>query len=99
MKNETNETKLGNRILAGKCESVKLGVEVHARELVVAIQLDGAQPQRAQKFTRAQLLGLVRRLVAAGRRVYVCQAGRGGRSPPRTQHAYDGAERSSRLTD
>ena len=73
MHNQTNETKLSHRILASKCESVKLGVDVHARDLVVAIQLDGAQPQRAQKFSRAQLLTVVRALVAGGRAVYVCQ--------------------------
>jgi transposase len=52
---------------------VKLGVDVHARDVVVCVQLDGALPQRAQKMTAEQLVDLARRLVAAGCRVYVCQ--------------------------
>jgi transposase len=52
---------------------VKLGVDVHARDVVVSVQLDGALPQRAQKMTPAQLVALVRGLVSAGRKVYVCQ--------------------------
>lgn len=61
------------RILASKCEVVKLGVDVHARDVVVAVQLDGAQAQRAQKLSAEQLVGMAGRLVHAGRRVYVCQ--------------------------
>lgn len=60
------------RILASKSEVVKLGVDLHARDAVVGVQLDGALPQRPQKMNPAQLLGIVRGLVAAGRRVYSC---------------------------
>jgi transposase len=73
MTNKTNETKLIEQILASKCEVVKLGVDVHARDLMVGIQLDGALPQRGRKMTRAQLVSLVGALRRAGRRVYVCQ--------------------------
>ena len=73
MNTTTNVTKLIERILASKCETVKLGVDVHARDVVVCVQLDGALPQRAQKMTAEQLVDLARRLVAAGCRVYVCQ--------------------------
>jgi transposase len=73
MSTNTNEKKLTGRIVASKCEVVKLGVDVHARDVVVSVQLDGALPQRAQKMTAAQLVALVRGLVRAGRKVYVCQ--------------------------
>lgn len=73
MLNTTNAKRLIERILASKCEVVKLGVDVHARDVVVCLQLDGALPERPQKMTAEQLVGLARRLVAAGCRVYVCQ--------------------------
>jgi transposase len=69
----TNAKRLIERILASKCEVVKLGVDVHARDVVVCVQLDGALPQRPQKMNAQQLVALVRALVAAGRKVYVCQ--------------------------
>ena len=69
----TNGQRLIERILASKCEVVKLGVDVHARDVVVSVQLDGALPQRAQRMIAAQLVVLVQGLVAAGRTVYVCQ--------------------------
>jgi transposase len=72
MKNNTNVTKLLNRLTETKAETIKLGLDVHARDVVVSSQLDGAVPQRAQKMTVAQLLALVRGLVEAGRKVYTC---------------------------
>jgi transposase len=47
-------------------------MDVHARDVVVGVQLDGAQPQRPQKMTAADVLVLVRGLRAAGRQVYTC---------------------------
>jgi transposase len=73
MDKTTNVSKMIERIVASKCETVKLGVDVHARDVVVSVQLDGALPARAQKMTAQQLVELARRLVAAGCRVYVCQ--------------------------
>jgi len=73
MLNTTNAKKLTERILACKCEVVKLGVDVHARDVVVCVQLDGAMPQRPQKMVAEQLVGLVTALVKAGRKVHVCQ--------------------------
>jgi transposase len=52
---------------------LKLGVDVHARNVVVCLQLDGALPQRPHKIQAEHLVGLVRTLVVAGRKVYVCQ--------------------------
>jgi transposase len=69
----TNAKKLIERILASKCEVVKLGVDVHARDVVVCVQLDGSLPQRPQKMDAGQLVGLASALVKAGRKVHVCQ--------------------------
>jgi transposase len=73
MNNKTNEKRLLETLLASKCECVKLGVDVHARDLVVGIQVDGSLPQRGRTMSREQLLRLVRGLREAGVRVYVCQ--------------------------
>jgi len=73
MFNTTNVKRLIERILASKCEVVKLGVDVHARDVVVCVQLDGSLPQRPQKMQADRLVALARALVLAGRKVYVCQ--------------------------
>ena len=69
----TNEKKLIERLLAIKSEMVKLGVDVHARDVVVCVQLDGALPERPQKMSADLLVVLARTLVQAGRKVHVCQ--------------------------
>jgi transposase len=69
----TNLRKLIDRLLASKCETVKIGTDVHARDVVVCLQLDGAMPERPQKTDADQLVGLVTALVKAGRKVHVCQ--------------------------
>lgn len=73
MNKTTNVSKLLGRLLETKAEVFKCGVDVHARDVVVCIQADGAIPQRPQKMTGAELVKLVRALLGAGRRVYVCQ--------------------------
>ena len=70
--NQTNVTKLLHRLLETKAEVLKLGMDLHARDVVVCVQLDGALPQRPQKMTPAELLTLARGLIAAGRKVYAC---------------------------
>lgn len=70
---QTNLNKLTERLLGTKAEVYKLGVDVHARDVVVCVQMDGALPQRAQRMSAAELVGLTQRLVTAGRRVFVCQ--------------------------
>lgn len=72
MTQDTNVTKLLKRLTETKAETIKLGLDLHARDVVVCVQLDGALPQRGQKMTTAQLLILVGGLVAAGRKVYSC---------------------------
>lgn len=73
MVNTTNAKKLIERILASKCEVVKLGVDVHARDVVVCLQLDGAKPERPQKMESEQLVVMAAALVKAGLKVHVCQ--------------------------
>ena len=70
--NQTNVTKLLARLVETKAETIKLGMDLHARDVVVCVQLDGALPQRPQKMTTAELLTLARGLLAAGRQVYSC---------------------------
>jgi transposase len=73
MNNRTNEKRLLEQLLASKCEVVKLGVDVHARNLMVCIQVDGSLPQRGRTMSREQLVSLVKGLRAARVRVYACQ--------------------------
>jgi transposase len=73
MKNQTNAKKLIEQLLGSKSEVVKLGLDVHARDVVVSIQVDDSRPQRGRRMSREQLLGVVRGLVGAGRRVYSLQ--------------------------
>lgn len=68
----TNVQKLLGRLLESKSETIKIGTDIHARDLAVSIQVDDARPLRPQMMRRQQLLTLVRGLVAAGRKVHVC---------------------------
>ena len=70
--NQTNVTKLLGRLLETKAETIKLGMDLHARDVVVCVQLDGALPHRPQRMLVADLLVLARGLIAAGRKVYSC---------------------------
>lgn len=72
MNNNTNVRKLINRLVETKAEVIKLGMDLHARDVVVCVQQDGALPQRPQKMTAAEVLVLVDGLLAAGRKVYSC---------------------------
>ena len=72
MTNNTNVTKLLNRLVETKAETIRLGMDLHARDVVVCVQLDGSLPHRPQKMTPAELLAVARGLVAAGRKVFSC---------------------------
>lgn len=72
MNKETNVKKLLARLLETKAETLKLGMDLHARDVVVCVQLDGAMPLRAQRMSVEQLRSLVRGLIEAGRKVYSC---------------------------
>jgi transposase len=72
MKTNTNLTKLINRLLETKTEVFKLGMDVHARDNMVCVQMDGAVAQRPVKLSSLELLKLVSALIKAGRKVYCC---------------------------
>lgn len=72
MNTNTNVTRLVRRLTETKAETIKLGVDVHARDVVVCVQVDGSLPQRAQKMEAAQLVAVVRGLKAAGLAVHSC---------------------------
>jgi len=72
MNKTTNVRRLLERLVQTKAETIKLGMDLHARDVVVCVQLDGALPERSRKMTTAELLALVRGLIAAGRKVYSC---------------------------
>ena len=68
----TNVTRLVKRVLEAKTTQVKLGIDQHARDVVVSLQQDGSIPQRAQKMHPDELLTMVRSLVKAGVKVFAC---------------------------
>ena len=70
---QTNTTKLLERILADKSEVIKLGLDVHARHVTMCVQQDSSLPQRPQRTKHEHVVTLVRGLVKAGLKVYVCQ--------------------------
>jgi transposase len=73
MNKQTNETKLIERILANKSEVIKMGLDVHARDVVMCVQQDSSLAQRPQRMSVEQVITVVRGLVKAGCKVYVCQ--------------------------
>jgi transposase len=74
--NETNVTKLIRKLIEAKAAEVKIGMDVHARDIVICIQVDGSHPMHAQRMTHQMLKVLVRALVQAGLKVYsVYEAG------------------------
>jgi transposase len=76
MHKETNVAKLIRKIIEAKPAVVKLGMDVHARDVVVSVQIECSQPLRAQRMTVEQVRALVRALVKAGIKVYsVYEAG------------------------
>ena len=68
----TNATKLLTRLVKTKAETIKLGLDVHARDVMVCVQQDGALPERALKLEAKRVVELARGLIAAGRKVYSC---------------------------
>ena len=66
MNTKNNIGKQVKRVLESKSAQVKLGIDQHARDVVVSMQEDGSVPQRAQKMQADELLALVRGLVGGG---------------------------------
>jgi transposase len=60
--NKTNQSKEDTNTAAAKVEVVKLGQDLHARQVTVVVQLDGSIPQRAQVIPVEQYLAWVGRL-------------------------------------
>lgn len=73
MYNKTNVTKLVQRLIETKAEVFKFGVDVHAADVVVCLQMDGAMPERPIRVRHADLVKIVRGLIEAGREVHLCQ--------------------------
>lgn len=69
---KTNVTRQVKRVLEAKSVQVKLGIDQHARNVVVSLQQDGSMPQRAQKMHSDDLLAMVRGLVKGGVKVFAC---------------------------
>ena len=55
-----------------KPEMIKLGLDLHARQVTECRQLDGSTPKPAQKWDPWKLLAQVEHWVQAGIKVYSC---------------------------
>jgi transposase len=55
-----------------KATQIKLGIDVHARSYVVVRQVDGQNPQPAQKFAPAQFLDWVRQQTLLATELFSC---------------------------
>lgn len=56
----------------GKCQSVKIGIDVHAAFIVAVRQLDGSLPQPPQKFRPPEFLQWVEKQLQVGQKVVTC---------------------------
>src|ERR1043166_8278577 len=65
--NETQE-----RALVEAGVIIKLGLDVHVRQITVCRQTGDRTPQPAQAFTKGRLLGWVKKMVEAGAVVHSC---------------------------
>jgi transposase len=70
--NKTNDTHPTSKTNSKAKTICKLGLDVHAKSIVVARQLDGLNPQPAQKFTSAEFLGWAKGQVDKGLEVISC---------------------------
>ena len=71
MKNNNEKQANGGEAKA-KPEMIKLGLDLHARQVTECRQLDGSTPKLAQKWDPWKLLGQIESWVQAGIRVYSC---------------------------
>ncbi len=72
MNANTNTDKLIEQLLAAPCECIKLGIDQHARDVVVSVMIDGSLPQRGRRMTPDQLVALVAALTQRGTTVHSC---------------------------
>jgi transposase len=67
-----NEDQVNSGEAKAKPEVIKLGLDLHARQVTECRQLDGSTPKPAQKWDPWKLLAQVESWVKAGIRVYSC---------------------------
>jgi hypothetical protein len=67
-----NENQANGGEAKAKPEVIKLGLDLHARQVTECRQLDGSTPKPAQKWDPWQLLDQVEKWVKAGSSVYSC---------------------------
>ena len=70
LKNIDNQTIDGEE--KSKPEVIKLGLDLHARQVTECRQLDGSTPKPAQQWDPRKLLDKVEEWVKAGIKVYSC---------------------------
>src|SRR5256714_15470215 len=71
MQNTTDQQSRGGEAKA-KPQIIKLGLDLHARQVTECRQLDGSTPKSAQKWEPGKLLAQVEAWVKTGIQVYSC---------------------------
>lgn len=61
------------------CETIKLGIDAHAKWFYVGRRVDGATPQPVQKLSFEELLRFVARQQRLAREVFTCYEPSGAR--------------------
>lgn len=69
---KTNIAEVTQNRANAKPEVIKLGLDVHRRQITVCVQEDGSTPKPPRQMSAAALVGWVRGLVAQGNRVISC---------------------------
>jgi hypothetical protein len=67
-----NDKQVSDGEAKAKPEVIKLGLDLHARQVTECRQLDGSTPKSAQKWDPWKLLNQVEEWVKAGIKVYSC---------------------------
>lgn len=71
-KSKNSFSNLVNKIVSARGEEVKVGIDLHARDGVVCVQVDGSLPQRPQRLAHDDVVQLFKQLVEAGLKVFAC---------------------------
>lgn len=74
MNEKTNTTKGNEKVAPAKVEVIKLGQDVHAVHVVVAVQLDGCPPQPPQRIATQKYVAWIKQLKERypGAKIYAC---------------------------
>lgn len=72
--NKTNSEKQNKKLTSSKVEMIKLGQDVHARQVTVVVQLDGSVPKPALKVPMDHYVEWVQKLAEQhpGAKIYAC---------------------------